>query len=265
MSVHPTAIVDPHAELDPTVEVGPYAVIGPMVKAGPRVRIGPHAVIEGDTTIGADTRVFQFAALGAIPQDLKYAGEPTRLVVGRRNQIREFCTMHIGTAQGGGVTRIGDDGLFMACSHVAHDCQVGNHVILSQGAGLAGHVVIEDHAIFGGISGVHQFVRVGRLAFISGGAKVTMDIPPYCTAQGDRAELMGLNTVGLTRAGFTHEQISRVKEAYKTVFRSGMGLREALAHVRAELGGNPEVDHFVAFIEGSERGVARGPTAAGQP
>ncbi len=257
MAVHETAIVDRHAELDSTVEVGPYAVIGPRVKIGRGTRIGPHAVIEGDTTLGAENRVFQFAALGAVPQDLKYAGEPTKLVVGDGNQIREFATLHIGTAGGGGVTRVGDQNLLMASSHVAHDCQVGNHVILANSAALAGHVTVGDHAILGGLSAIHQFVRIGRHAFISGGAMVTMDVPPFCTAQGDRAQLVGLNTVGLSRHGFSEEAISRIKAAYKILFRSKLGIREAVANVKAEFAGHAEIDEFVGFIEGSARGVAR--------
>lgn len=257
MAIHPTAVVDPRAELDSTVEVGPYAVIGPRVRVGPRTTIGPHAVIEGDTTIGADNRVFQFASVGAIPQDLKYAGEPTRLEIGDRNQIREFTTLHLGTAQGGGVTRVGSGCLFMANSHVAHDCRVGDGVILANSVALAGHVTVGDHAICGGLSAVHQFTQIGKLAFISGGAIVTMDIPPYCTAQGDRAQLAGLNTVGLTRHGYDAAQVGRIKSAYKIVFRTSLGLREALARVRAEFGGHQEIEDFVRFIEGSERGIAR--------
>jgi UDP-N-acetylglucosamine acyltransferase len=255
--IHPTAVVDRHAELDSSVEVAPLAVIGPKVKIGPRTRIGPHAVVEGDTTIGADNVVFQFASVGAIPQDLKYAGEPTRLVIGDGNQIREFATVHIGTAAGGGVTRLGNRCLLMANSHVAHDVQLGDGCILANSTALAGHVVVEDRVIFGGLSAVHQFTRIGRLAFVSGGAMVTQDVPPYVTVQGDRAEVVGLNTVGLTRAHFDEHAMSRVKGAYKVVFRSKMGLREAVAHVKAEYGGNPEIDHFVAFLEGSERGIAR--------
>ena len=255
--IHPTAVVDRHAELDSSVEVAPLAVIGPKVKIGPRTRIGPHAVIEGDTTIGADNVVFQFASLGAIPQDLKYGGEPTRLVIGDGNQIREFATVHIGTAAGGGVTRLGNRCLLMANSHVAHDVQLGDGCILANSTALAGHVVVEDRVIFGGLSAVHQFTRIGRLAFVSGGAMVTQDVPPYVTVQGDRAEVVGLNTVGLTRARFDEHAMTRVKGAYKVVFRSKMGLREAVAHVKAEYGGHPEIDHFVAFLEGSERGIAR--------
>jgi UDP-N-acetylglucosamine acyltransferase len=255
--IHPTAVVDRRAELDSSVDVGPFAVIGPKVKIGPRTRVGPHAVIEGDTLLGADNVVFQFAAVGAIPQDLKYAGEATRLVIGDGNQIREFATVHIGTAGGGGVTRIGNKCLLMANSHVAHDVQLGDGCILANSTALAGHVVVEDRVIFGGLSAVHQFTRVGRLAFISGGAMVTQDVPPYLTVQGDRAEVVGINTVGLTRAHFDEHALARVKEAYKIVYRSKMGLREAIAHVKAEHGGHAEIDHFVAFLEGTQRGIAR--------
>ncbi|HET9754390.1 MAG TPA: acyl-ACP--UDP-N-acetylglucosamine O-acyltransferase [Myxococcales bacterium] len=257
MAIHPTAVVDRHAELDGSVEVGPFAVIGPKVKIGARTRVGPHAVIEGDTTIGEGNVIFQFAALGAIPQDLKYAGEPTRLEIGNANQIREFATVHIGTAGGGGVTRIGDRCLLMANSHVAHDVQLGNDCILANSVALAGHVSVEDHVIFGGLAAVHQFTRIGRLAFVSGGAMVTQDVPPYLTVQGDRAEVVGINTVGLTRAHFDEHAQARVKGAFKIVFRSKMGLREAIAHVKAEYGGNPEIDHLVAFLEGTQRGIAR--------
>lgn len=257
MAIHSTAIVAKEAELDSSVEVGPYAVIGPRVRIGAGTTVGPHAVIEGDTTIGRNNRVFQFAAIGAIPQDLKFAGEQTRLEIGDENQIREFVTMHVGTEGGGGLTKVGSSCLFMAYTHVAHDVQVGDHCILANCAALGGHVLVEDHVIVGGLAAVHQFVRLGRSAFVAAGAAVTQDVPPYCTVQGDRARLTGLNTVGLTRRGFTSEQLSRVKSAYKTIFRNGLGLREALAQVRAEHGGHPEVDHFLGFIEGSERGVAR--------
>lgn len=257
MAIHPTAVISPGAEIDHSAEIGPYAVVGPRVRIGPRTTVGAHAVIDGDTSIGADNRIFPFSSIGSLPQDLKYAGEPTRLEIGDGNQFREFTTISIGTEQGGGVTQIGSRCLFMANSHVAHDCRVGDGVILANSVALAGHVVVEDHVILGGLAAVHQFTQIGRHAFISGGAIVTMDIPPYCTAQGDRAQLAGLNTVGLTRHGFSQQQIRRVKAAYKIVFRSGLGLREALARVRAEYGGHSEIDHFVGFIEGSERGIAR--------
>lgn len=257
MPIHPTAVVDKRAELDSSVEVGPFAVIGPQVKIGRGTRIGPHSVIEGDTTIGRDNHIFQFAALGAIPQDLKYAGEPTRLEIGDHNQIREFATVHLGTAGGGGVTRIANHCLLMANSHVAHDVKLGDSCILANSSALAGHVVVEDRVIFGGLSAVHQFTRIGRLAFVSGGAMVTQDVPPYVTVQGDRAEVVGINTVGLTRAHFKDEQQARVKNAFKILYRSKLGFREAIAHVRAEHGGFEEIDHLVGFLENSERGIAR--------
>ncbi|HVG59454.1 MAG TPA: acyl-ACP--UDP-N-acetylglucosamine O-acyltransferase [Hyalangium sp.] len=255
--VHPTAVVHPDAQLHETVEVGPFAVIGPKVKIGAGTRVGPHAVIEGRTTLGARNRVFQFSSLGAAPQDLKYAGEDTELVIGDENQIREFTTLHIGTAGGGGVTRVGNRNLIMANSHVAHDCVVGNGCILANSAALGGHVVVEDHVIFSGLTAVHQFTRIGKHAFVAGGAMVVMDVPPYCMAQGDRAELVGLNTVGLERHGFTEAQIGRIKEAYKILFRSKMQMTEALARLKAEYGGQPEIDHMVSFIEQSKRGLTR--------
>ncbi len=257
MTIHATAIVHKGAELDSTVEVGPYAIIGPKVRIGARTTVGPHAVIEGRTTIGANNRIFQFAALGAIPQDLKYAGEDTSLVIGDENQIREFATLHIGTAGGGGVTRVGSRNLFMAYSHVAHDCVVGNGCVLANSAALAGHVEVGDHAILGGLSGVHQFTRIGAFAFIAAGAIVAMDVPPYCTAQGDRAELAGLNTVGLKRHHYTEEQISRIRDAYKVLFRSKLGLNEALSKLQAEFGGHPEIEVFLAFLSHSKRGITR--------
>lgn len=255
--IHPTAVVHPEARLHPTVEVGPFAVIGPKVKIGAESRIGPHAVLEGDTTLGERNRVFQFASVGAVPQDLKYAGEDTQLVIGDENNIREFATLHIGTAGGGGVTRVGNKNLFMAYSHVAHDCQVGHGCILANCASLAGHVTVGDHVTLGGLSAVHQFTRIGSHAFVAGGAMVAMDVPPYCTAQGDRAELVGLNTVGLTRHGFDEEQVSRIKDAYKILFRSKLGLNEALSKLKAEHGGHPEIEELLEFLAGSHRGITR--------
>lgn len=257
MSVHPTAVVAPGATLHSSVEVGPYAVIGPRVKVGAGTSIGAHAVIEGDTTIGERNRIFPHAAVGLQPQDLKYAGEPTRLVIGDDNMIREFTTLNIGTAGGGGVTRIGHKNLFMAYSHVAHDCEVANGCVLANSVALAGHVEIADHVILGGLSAVHQFTRIGKHAFIAGGSMVAMDVPPYCTAQGDRAELAGLNTVGLSRHGFTEEQIGRIKEAYRILFRSKLGLNEAMSRLEAEHGGHSEIDHLLQFISSSKRGITR--------
>ncbi|MCP3057171.1 acyl-ACP--UDP-N-acetylglucosamine O-acyltransferase [Myxococcus sp. K38C18041901] len=255
--VHPTAVVHPDARLHASVLVGPYSVIGPQVTIGEGSHVGPHVVIEGRTTLGARNRIFQFASVGADPQDLKYAGEDTELTLGDDNQIREFVTVHKGTAGGGGATRVGNGNLFMANSHVAHDCVVGNGCRIGNGSALAGHVTMEDHVIISGLAAVHQFTRLGRFAFISGGAMVTMDIPPYATAQGDRAELVGLNTVGLERGGFTKDQIERIKESHRILFRSKLGLQEALGRLRTELGGHPEVDHLVDFISQSKRGLTR--------
>ena len=255
--VHPTAVVHPDAQLHETVEVGAFAVIGPKVRIGEGTRVGPHVVIEGRTTLGARNRVFQFSSLGAAPQDLKYGGEDTELIIGDENQIREFTTLHIGTGGGGGATRVGHRNLFMANSHVAHDCVVGNGCILANSAALGGHVQVEDHVILSGLTAVHQFTRLGRHSFIAGGAMVVMDVPPYCMAQGDRAELAGLNTVGLERHGFGEERIARIKEAYRILFRSKLGMAEALAKMKAELGGHPEIDHFIDFVAQSKRGLTR--------
>lgn len=255
--IHPTAIVAEGAEIAESVEIGPYAVIGPKVKIGEGCWVGPHAVIEGDTTIGRNNRIFQFAALGATPQDLKYRGQPTKLVIGDGNQIREFATLHIGTEEGGGITRVGNGCLLMAYSHVAHDVQIGNGVILANSANLAGHVIVEDFAIFGGMTAAHQFVRVGKHAFVSGKTGVGMDVPPYCTVAGHNAELAGLNTVGLARHKYSEDQIRNIKTAYRTLFRMKLGLREAISRVRAEIPNDPNVEHMLRFIEGSERGVTR--------
>lgn len=257
MSVHPTAVVHPGASLHPSVEVGPFAVIGPKVKIAAGTSVGAHAVIDNDTTIGERNRIFSHASVGSQPQDLKYAGEPTRLVIGDDNMIREFTTLNIGTAGGGGLTRIGNKNLFMAYSHVAHDCTVSNGCVLANSAALAGHVELADFVILGGLSAVHQFTRIGKHAFIAGGSMVAMDVPPYCTAQGDRAELAGLNTVGLSRHGLTDEQIGRIKEAYRILFRSKLGLNEAMSRLKAEHGGHSEIDHLLEFVGSSKRGLTR--------
>jgi UDP-N-acetylglucosamine acyltransferase len=257
MSVHPTAIVASGAKLHASVEVGPYAVIGPAVTIGAGTTVGPHAVIEGRTRIGERNRIFQFASVGAAPQDLKYAGEDSALEIGDENLIREFSTLHKGTAGGGGVTRIGNRNLFMAYSHVAHDCQVGNGCVFANGATLGGHVEVGDHAILGGLCAVHQFTRIGRHAFLAGGTMVVMDIPPFCTAQGDRAELAGVNSIGLARHGYTEDQIARVKEGYRILFRSKLPLEEAVERLRTELGDQPEIQVLLDFVTTSQRGLTR--------
>jgi len=257
MSVHPTAIVSPGAAVDPSCEIGPYAVIGPRVTMGPRNVVGSHAVVDGDTAVGADNRIFPHAAVGTEPQDLKYRGEVTKLVIGDRNVIREFATVHTGTAQGGGVTRVGSGCLLMATSHVAHDVQLGDRCILANCAVLAGHVVTEEGVIFGGLSAVQQFTRIGRLAYVGGLSGVNMDVAPYLMVSGTRAEVVGINLVGLQRAGYTEEQVARIKEAYRIVFRAKLGLQEAVAQVRETMGEHPEIAHYLRFLESSERGLLR--------
>ncbi|WP_242395669.1 acyl-ACP--UDP-N-acetylglucosamine O-acyltransferase [Anaeromyxobacter oryzisoli] len=257
MAIHQTAVVEPGAEVDPSCDVGPYAVVGPHVKLGPGNTLAPHAVVIGRTTVGANNRFFSHCVVGGIPQDLKYRGEPTTLEIGDGNTFREFVSVSIGTAGGGGVTRIGSGSLLMANSHIGHDCQVGDGAIIANSVAIAGHVLIEDHVHFGGLSACHQFCRIGRLAFVGGMTGVGMDIAPYCTVAGSRAELAGLNTIGMQRAGMTEEQIARVKQAYKIAFRSNLGLAEAIAQLEAELAGHPETDHFIAFLKGSQRGITR--------
>ncbi|MGH7963569.1 MAG: acyl-ACP--UDP-N-acetylglucosamine O-acyltransferase [Candidatus Binatia bacterium] len=257
VTVHPSAIVAPGAELESGVEVGPYAVIGAQVRIGKNTWIGPHAVIEGRTTIGCENRIFQFASVGAIPQDKKYSGEDSTLVIGDHNVIREFATLNPGTLGGGMVTRVGGHNLFMVYSHVAHDCAVGNHVVLANSATLGGHVILEDHVVVGGLVGIHQFTRIGESALLAGGAMVSLDVPPYCAAMGDRAHLHGLNLVGLKRRGFRPEQIAAIKKAYRTLFTKGEPLQDALRRIRREHPSSAEVAHLAEFIAASERGVCR--------
>ena len=257
MAIHPTAVVEPGAQIDPSCELGPFAVVGPDVVLGPGNVLSAHAIVKGHTTLGEGNRVFPHAVIGEIPQDLKYRGEPTRLVVGNRNTFRECVTINLGTVQGGGVTTIGNGCLFMAYSHVGHDCAIGDGAIIANSVALAGHVILEDHVHISGLAASHQFCRIGRLAFVSGLTGVTMDVAPYCTVAGARAELGGLNVVGMQRGGMTEEQIGRVKQAYKILFRSSLGVAEALAQMEAELGTHPEVAHLVAFVRGSQRGITR--------
>lgn len=253
--IHPTAIVDPAAELAPGVRVGPYSIIHGQVVVGPDTEIASHVVIKEHTTIGARVRIFQFAVLGEIPQDLKFAGEVTQLILGDDNTIREFATLHRGTAGGGGVTRVGNGNLLMAYTHVAHDCLIGNGVIMSNAATLAGHILVEDRAILGGFAAVHQFSRIGCLSFIGGASAVARDVPPYTMAVGNRAKLVGLNLVGLKRAGFPDTTIQALRQAYDLLFLSGLNLREAVARAREEVSPTPEIQHLLAFVESTERGL----------
>ena len=255
--VHPSAVVDPSAQLDASVEVGPFSVVGPEVRLGADVVLKPHAYVTGRTEVGAGTIIYSFASVGEIPQDQKYRGEATRLVIGARNQIREHVTLSPGTAEGGGVTTIGDDCLLMIGCHVGHDCQIGSHVIISNGCALAGHVLVEDYAYLAGLAGVHQFVRIGESAMLGGMSATVQDVAPYTTAIGNYAKLMGLNRINLERRGFSPERISVIEQAFRIIFRSGKLPREAFAEVRSTLPESPEAEHLVAFLEKSERGFCR--------
>ena len=255
--IHATALVAPGAELDDGVHVGAYAIVGAKVRVGRDTRIGPHAVVDGNTTLGVGNAVFHHASVGAVPQDLKFHGEDSVLEIGDRNVIREFATVHLGTENGGMVTRMGDANLVMNYAHVGHDCILGSGNILANGAQLGGHVRVENFVRVGALAGVHQFARLGEGAIIGAGSMVTQDIAPYCTANGDRAHLFGLNLEGLKRMGKSAESVAALKAAYRIVFRSQSKLVDALDRVRAELGDCPEVAHLVAFLEASERGVTR--------
>ena len=255
--IHPTAIIDPKAELDSSVRVGPYTVIGAHVQIGAGTGIGAHAVIEGHTTIGENNTIFQFASLGAVPQDKKYAGEPTRLIIGNNNTIREFTTFNLGTVTGIGETRVGNDNWIMAYVHLAHDCVVGNHTIFANNASLAGHVTINDWVILGGYSLVHQYCIIGEHAMTAFAAGVHKDVPPYVMAAGYRAEPAGLNTEGLKRRGFSAEQIANIKNVYKILYRQGLPYEEARAQIVALADTAPELAVFKDFFAVSERGVIR--------
>ena len=251
------AVVSPEARLAADVSVGPFSVIGPKVEIGPRTIVGPHAVINGPTVIGADNHVFQFASIGDAPQDKKYRGEPTRLVIGDRNVFREYVTVNRGTAHDKGVTTVGDDNLFMATAHVAHDCVVGSNTVFANGAALAGHVEIGDWVIIGGLAAVHQFTRIGAHAFLSGGAMVRRDVPPYVMVAGDPADPQGVNAEGLKRRGFTEDQIRAIREAYRTLYRSDLRLTEALERLEPLAAERPELRVFVDFIRASSRSIVR--------
>lgn len=255
--IHPTALVDPAAELDDSVSVGPYSVIGPHVRIGAGTTVGPHCVIEGHTTIGRDNRIFQFASLGAIPQDKKYAGEPCELVIGDHNTIREFCTFNIGSPGGGGITRVGDDNWIMAYVHIAHDCVVGNKCTFANNASLAGHVVVDDWAILGGFTGVHQFCRIGAHVMTAVSTVILQDVPPYLMAAGNTAQPYGINVEGLKRRGFNADSLLALKRAYRTLYKSGLMLEEAKAKLIEDAKAQPDVQLFVDFLEVSKRGIIR--------
>lgn len=260
-NIHPSALVDPKAELDSSVQVGPYAVIGPDVRIGAGTRIGAHCVIEGRTTLGADNHIFQFASIGAAPQDMKYAGEPTELVIGDRNTIREFVTFNTGTVQDEGVTRVGSDNWVMAYVHIAHDVRLGNHCVLANNATLAGHVHVGDWATIGGLSGVHQFVKIGAHAMIGFQGHVAQDVPPFMTVDGNPLAARAVNQVGLKRRGYTAERIAVVKQMHKLLYRSSLTLEQAIQAI-GELRGqdvaaDADVDLMVNFLTRAERGIVR--------
>ena len=259
--IHPTALIDPRAELDSSVEVGPYAVIGPRVRIGAGTVVGAHCVIDGHTTLGRDNRIFPFASIGGAPQDKKYGGEPTRLEIGHGNTIREFCTLNTGTVQDAGVTRVGDDNWIMAYVHIAHDCQLGSHTIIANAVQLGGHVHLGDWAFLGGLSGVHQFVRVGAHAMTGFQTRLSQDLPPYVTASGNPAQAQGINQEGLKRRGFDAARIDTIKQLHRLLYRSGLRLDEAVQRIAALRTEQPRSDADIGlmldFLAAAARGIVR--------
>jgi UDP-N-acetylglucosamine acyltransferase len=261
MSIHPTAIVDKAAALHESVTVGPYTVIGPHVRIGAGTVIGPHCVIEGHTTIGQDNRIFQFASVGAANQDKKYKGEPCELVIGDRNTIREFCTLHIGTVQDKAVTRIGNDNWIMAYTHVAHDCVVGNHTTLANNTTLGGHVELGDWVTVGGLTGIHQFVKVGAHAMLGFASAVSQDVPPFLLVDGNPLAVRGINAVGLRRRDFSNERITAIKQMHKLLYREGRTLEDARRAIdemaQSVPAAAPDVAAMSGFLAAATRGIAR--------
>jgi len=257
MKIHPTAIIAEDVQLGEGVEIGPYSIIGPDVKIGKDTVIGPHTVIDNYTQIGEGCKILQFCSIGAPPQDLKFGGEKTGVIIGNFNTIREYVSIHRGTTADTGTTVIGDHNLFMAYVHIAHNCKVGSNVIIANSTGLAGHVEVEDYAIISPLSGVHQFCRIGAHSIVGGASAVVKDIPPYTMANGNRATLFGLNLIGLTRRGFSESSIAAVKQAYRIIFRSDLLLEEALEKAKNEVEDCPEVRHFIDFIQKSKRSICR--------
>ena len=255
--IHDKAIINSRAEIDSNVDIGAYSIIGDNVFIGSGTVIGPHVVIDPFVTIGRNCRVFQYAAIGAVPQSLKFEGEKTYVKIGNGTIVREFVTIHRGTGFGGGITEVGEENFLMAYTHIAHDCRVGRKVVMANNATLAGHITIGDHATIGGLVAVHQFVKIGEYAFVGGKSAVVKDVPPYVIAAGDRAELHGLNSVGLKRHGFSPTTLSLLKKTYRIIFRIGLTMNEAIERVRADVEQVPEVVNFIDFIRSSQRGVTR--------
>ncbi len=255
--IHPTAIIDPQARIGANVSIGAYSIVGADVEIGDNTTIGPHVVIEGPTRIGRDNRIWQFASIGAAPQDKKFHGERSRLEIGDRNVIREFVTFNRGTEDGSGLTRIGNDNWLMAYVHIAHDCVVGNHAIFSNAASLAGHVLVDDWVILGGFTLVHQFCQVGAHAFTAMGAIINRDVPPYVTVAGSFAEPKGINSEGLRRRGYSSDRIMAIKRAYRTLYMSGLPLADARSELARAAEGAPDVKLMLDFIERSQRSLVR--------
>ncbi len=255
--IHPTAIIEDGARVAPDVEIGAYSLVGPQVEIGSGCRIGPHVVITGQTRLGQNNRVFQFASIGEEPQDKKFAGEDSALEIGNGNTIREYVTINRGTSDGGGVTRVGNDNWIMAYCHIAHDCQVGSHVIMANGATLAGHVIVGDHVIFAGYSGAHQFCRIGDHAFLGMYGGVSQDVPAYVMVSGQPPRPRGVNSEGLKRRGFSAEQIRNIREAYRVIYRSGKSRAEALAELEQRRREQPELNIMIDNARASTRGLLR--------
>jgi len=258
MSVHPTAIIDPKAQVASSCEIGPYCVIGADVELGERCQLISHVAVQGPAKIGSDNRFYPFSSIGLAPQDISYKGEPTRLEIGDHNEIREYVTINRATTKGGGVTRVGSHNLIMAYTHIAHDCQIGNHIIMANAATLGGHVTVEDWATVGALCPVHHFVRIGTHAFIGGGTTITRDVLPFSKTSAERGtRAYGLNAVGLERRGFTKERIRKIHHAYKVLLASKLNTSQAIEKLKAESDRGEDVDMLIGFIEASERGVIK--------
>lgn len=255
--IHPTAIIHESAEIDSSVAIGPYTVIGPKVKIGANTKIASHVVINGPTTIGENNSIYQFASVGEVPQDKKYDGEETELIIGNNNELREYCTINLGTKQGGGKTVIGNYNLLMAGIHVAHDCILGDNIVMVNNATIAGHVIIDNHAHIGAFIGIHQFCHVGSHSFITQGAMVTKDVPPFVTVAGTKAKTFGINSEGLKRKGYDEQTINNVKQAYRLIYRTKLSQQEALEEISQLPDEHGLLSYFVEFIEKSERGICR--------
>jgi UDP-N-acetylglucosamine acyltransferase len=258
MKIHPSAVVDSRAELDPSVEIGPFCTVGPNVRVGKGTKLLSHVVLEGWTTVGEDNSIFPFSVLGAVPQDLKYKGEKTELIIGNNNTIRESVTMNLGTIQAGGKTVVGNNNLIMGYTHLGHDCIIGNHVIIANYGGLAGHVTLEDHVTLGGMCGVSQFVRVGAHSYIGGSSGLERDVPPYVIAMGTRpCSIKGANIVGLRRRGVSSDIIQKINEAIKLWMRPEVQKEQCLLEIESQYGEFEEIQKLVKFIRASETGIAK--------